>query len=106
MNTYKDRKFKLFGETWSIKYVSGIKPDEEGDYVFGRTESAVHTIYINTLSRDNKHNNTEETLTLTLLHELVHAIFGSGQYNNSTMDEPLVEWTARCIHSLRKQNII
>jgi len=45
-------------------------------------------------------------MTRTLLHEINHAIFTSGQYLDSNADEPLVEWVARCYCSiLFKQKI-
>lgn len=45
-------------------------------------------------------------MKLTFLHELMHVILSTGQYNNCNNDEPLVEWLARCIYSLKNQNII
>ena len=40
-----------------------------------------------------------------MLHELTHSILDTGGYNNSSSDEPLVEWIARCLNSLLKQNV-
>ena len=37
---------------------------------------------------------------ITLLHELIHAILDEGQYHNSSENEPMVEWLARCLKSL------
>ena len=51
---------------------------------------------------ENGLNLTPRTINITLLHELVHAIFASGMYQE-TQDEPLVEWVAKCIYSLYEQ---
>lgn len=40
------------------------------------------------------------------LHELIHAILGTGMYGEVSGDEPMVEWLARSIYSLRKQDVI
>lgn len=41
-----------------------------------------------------------------MLHEIVHSIFQTGQYMSCDNDEPLVEWTARCLKALKQQHII
>jgi hypothetical protein len=33
---------------------------------------------------------------------MTHAIFGEGCYTASNNDEPLVEWTARCLQDILK----
>lgn len=38
---------------------------------------------------------------ITLIHELIHAILDEGQYHGSSADEPMVEWLARCLKSLK-----
>ena len=48
----------------------------------------------------------KEELQLTFLHELMHAILGTGQYNVYSQDEPHVEWLARCIYSLLQQKVL
>ena len=46
---------------------------------------------------------SEKTIKLTLLHEIMHAICGTGQYNDYSNDEPFIEWLANCIYSLKEQ---
>lgn len=104
---YKNRSFKLFGETWKIKFQKGIvlPGDDKDMFHFGITSGGDHTILINLL--DSKGNNADkETIDNTLRHELVHVIFGSGQYLRASDDEPLVEWTARCIGELMRQKLL
>ena len=48
----------------------------------------------------------ENEILITLYHEIIHAILLTGQYINSSNDEPLVEWLARCILSLKNQKIL
>ena len=43
---------------------------------------------------------------ITLVHEIIHAILDTGQYFEESQKEPLVEWIARCIISLLKQDIL
>lgn len=101
----KDSKFNLFGTEWSIKYVDYIEQSNSDEFCLGRTNHSNHTILI---SKKNLEGDTiiNSELKITLLHEIVHAIFGTGQYNASSSDEPLVEWTARCIKTLLDQKII
>lgn len=105
---YKNRTFKLFGETWKIVYKKGISlpgdTETVGMHHFGITSGAEHTIYVNLLNSRGKPA-TKETIESTLRHELVHAIFGSGQYLSCSDDEPLVEWTGKCIGELIRQNV-
>lgn len=100
----KDKEFTLFGSTWKIQYVKGLQ-DEEGKWLWGLTESPSLTIKINTIAPDGTPIPKQE-LKITLLHEIVHSIFFTGQYLNCNNDEPLVEWTARCLKTLKDQHII
>ena len=43
---------------------------------------------------------------ITLVHEIIHAVLDTGQYLEESQKEPLVEWLARCIISLLKQDIL
>ena len=48
----------------------------------------------------------KDEIELTVLHGIVHSIFQTGQYMSCDNDEPLVEWTARCLKALKEQHII
>lgn len=97
----KDLKFNIFGTKWTIRYQDVIEI-EDNDFTFGHTDSADKIITVATKNRDGK-DIPEREIELTTLHELVHAIFLEGQYFNSSADEPLVEWTAKCLLSLKEQ---
>ena len=49
---------------------------------------------------------SKEDIELTLYHEIVHSILGTGNYREYSNDEPLVEWIANCLISLKKQKIL
>lgn len=65
----------------------------------GVTDGNLKTIKIRLLNREGKPV-PEKELEITLLHELFHAILDEGQYLNNSMDEPLIEWLARCTKHL------
>jgi len=101
----KDRKFTIFGTTYRIKFVEAINPDDRDRFTWGDTDGRVHIIRIATKDVNGK-SISEEELEITVLHELMHVIFGEGQYASCNEDEPLVEWCARCLHSFKKQNLL
>ena len=72
------------------------------NFIFGRAYSENNKILIAT--KDSKGNILPETtIKLTVLHEIMHAILIAGQYNSCSDDEPLVEWLANCIYSIKEQ---
>lgn len=103
---FTNKEFDLFGVKWTIKYVDKLEEtSKENGYFFGVSHVDSATIQVALLDSKGKPL-SESAIRLTLLHELVHAILGSGGYENSTHDEPMVEWLARCINSLQKQKVI
>lgn len=99
-----DFYFKIFNATWTVSFVDRIEKEDSNDdsFSFGRMYCDRNSIQIAT--KDSKGNRLpEDTIKLTLYHEMFHAILFAGQYNNSCGDEPLVEWLANCIFSLKKQ---
>jgi len=104
MKTNKE-KFNIFGSNYTIEYKPKVFTDDDLHWVWGQTDLQKHIISISTQLEDDKPV-TKEEIALTRLHEIVHAIFSTGQYNQANTDEPLVEWTARCIYSLLKQGIL
>lgn len=93
----KDRTVDFFGTKWKIKFVDTIEvPD--GNQVDGLTDSTNKILSIAV-----KNNSETE---LTFLHELIHSMLNTGQYLNSSRDEPMVEWLARCFNALIKQGIL
>lgn len=105
---FKNRTFKFFGETWSIKFVdqaSLIEGQAEGTFNGGIIIPTKRTIEISTKWPNGKAIE-EATIKNTIRHELVHMIFLSGQYLGCYDDEPLVEWTAKALGQLIKSNLI
>ena len=97
-----NKKIDIFGTKYTIKIVDRIEDD---NIIYdGSTYHDSHIIKIAKYVNNAKISNEE--MTRTLLHEINHAIFTSGQYLDSNADEPLVEWVARCYCSiLFKQKI-
>lgn len=101
----KDRRFNIFGTKYSLRYKDSINADDPDRFTWGDTDGRIHQVQIATKDINGKAIDEDE-LDITLLHELFHAILSEGQYKSCSEDEPLVEWLARCTHSLKKQNII
>ena len=96
---YKNRTIKIFNSTYKLLYVNDIESEDPDRTTMGVTDSNLKTIKIRLLNREGKPVPKKE-LEITLLHELFHAILDEGQYLNNSMDEPLVEWLARCTKHL------
>ena len=100
-------EINLFGTKYKIKFVDEpMSLDDNGErYAYGQ---AVHTefeIIIPTKTVKGKPI-PKYDLQKNICHEIVHCIFSEGGYTTISEDEPLVEWTARCIYELfLKQNI-
>jgi Zn-dependent peptidase ImmA (M78 family) len=98
----KNFTIDLFGSKWKIKFVDTIK-NQDSDFLKGLCDPNKMEIQIaNTVQGIQI---SEEEQEETLYHEIVHAIFNAGQYMHSFSDEPLVEWTARCIFYLKKKGV-
>lgn len=100
----KEKSYNLFGSTWRIQFVDEVV-SENGKWLFGEIESPSRVITISTKKPDGSKLSKDE-IELTVLHEIVHSIFQTGQYMSCNSDEPLVEWTARCLKALKEQHII
>lgn len=102
----KSRKFNLFGSKWTIKFVKNVMSDNrEPVWLFGKTDDSKRLILISTHDSDDTPLPASE-IRITILHELSHAILGTGQYLNCNADEPLVEWLARCIFALMESGTL
>ena len=99
------KKFDLFGTTWTINIVDKIEDDNDSSKCYcGMT---YHAKQIISIARNvNGDKISDESLRITLYHELVHAICSVGNYLSINNDEPFVEFMARCIMSLIKQDIL
>lgn len=101
---FKNRTINIFGSKYNIKYVDEVV-DSDNNWMYGITDICNKVISISTKLPCGKPIQKEE-LEFTLVHEILHAILNSGQYNGYSNDEPLVEWIARCLVSLRKQKVL
>ena len=102
----EQKKFKVFGEPWKIQWTKCIVcPNNPEMWRFGETNNATHTIRISQESVEGIPV-PERTQELTKMHELVHVILDEGQYLEESQNEPLVEWIAKCLVSLKEQNVL
>lgn len=101
----KEETFNLFGSNWTIKYADKIELDSIDGFQFGITDYINRVICIAT-NDGNDEQLPDEEIGITRLHELIHAVLGTGMYSEASGNEPMVEWLARNIYSLVKQGII
>ena len=105
---FNNKQFDVFGSKWTINIVDNIEPevDEDGykHHYIGMTYNATQKIKIARTVREEKLSN--EIMYKTLIHELIHVICNTGAYFNYSNDEPFVEFMARGILSLLKQDLI
>lgn len=99
----KNNKIDLFGTTITIK-IQDIVLSEDNKEIYGLYEYSSKTIKVARYINGIKLKDSE--VKITILHELMHAIFSIGQYHHSSDDEPLVEWTARCLYKLLQKKVI
>lgn len=100
----KNKSFNIFGTKYRIKFMDNVL-DEESNWIYGRVDTSSKEIQISTKLSNGK-DIQENELLITLYHEITHAILLAGQYIGYSNDEPLVEWLARCILSLKNQKIL
>lgn len=99
-----DFYFKIFNTTWTVSFIDNFNKEvKEDELKLGDTNNETKQIRIATKTTDGNIL-PENNIKLTLLHEIIHAILDTGQYCNASSDEPLVEWLANCLYSLKEQN--
>lgn len=102
----KTRTFDLFGTKWKILFLNrSVLHKEDNSLLYGTCDTLHKVIIINCLDNKGKPFPKDE-IEITLYHELLHAVFETGQYKAQSEDEPLVEFTARALKSLIKQDIL
>ena len=100
------KKFKIFGEPWDIKWIDCIKnPENPEMWRFGETDTGEHLIRISTQTIKGKPIKARSQ-EVTKMPELLHAILDEGQFLDESVNEPLVEWIAKCLVSLKEQKIL
>ena len=100
---FNNKQFDIFGTVFTIKLVDTLDEDDNNLH-YGLTEGNTKEIRISKEVMKAKQPNSE--IYITLVHEIIHAILDTGQYIEESEKEPLVEWLARCIISLLKQDIL
>ena len=98
------KKFNIFGTTFKVLWLDKITPEQDGDFIYGQHCGVEKTLKIALKDIEGKYM-PETEIELAFYHELTHAILGEGAYGHTT-DEPMVEWFAKCIRSLKQQKVI
>lgn len=102
----KEETFELFGSPWRVIYCDKIEvDDEENKFQYGLSDYTNRVITVATKSKSGD-DLPESEIQITKLHEIMHCILTTGMYCAYSDDEPLVEWLARSVYSLRKQDVI
>lgn len=100
---FNNKQFDVFGTIFTIKLVDTL--DKENNiFHYGITKGNIKEIRISKEVMKTKQSDSE--MYVTLIHEIIHAILDTGQWLEESQKEPLVEWLARCIISLLKQDIL
>ena len=100
---FNNKQFDIFGTVFTIKLVDTLDEDDNNLH-YGLTEYNTKEIRISKEVIKAKQPDSE--IYITLVHEIIHAILDTGQYFEESQKESLVEWIARCIISLLKQDIL
>ena len=100
---FNNKQFDIFGTIFTIKLVDTLDK-EDNLFHYGLTEGNTKEISISKEVMKVKQPDSE--IYVTLVHEIIHAVLDTGQYLEESQKEPLVEWLARCIISLLKQDIL
>ena len=102
---FNNKQFDIFGTVFTIKLVDTL--DKEDNMLhYGITEGNTKEIRIRISKEVMKVKQPDSEIYVTLVHEIIHAVLDTGQYLEESQKEPLVEWLARCIISLLKQDIL
>lgn len=107
---YKDCKINLFNIIYSIKFVDEIKDEtseKEGtSYPYGMTNFRSKIIIIAKKDHYSGRAFTKDEISITLLHEILHAVSSEGMYTDINDNEPFIDWAAKCLHNIIKNGTL
>ncbi len=103
----KNKTVNLFGTEYTIEYPNEVAyTGATGDVVgvYGKCDSSNKKLLI--AKKLNGIKQSPQDMQLTLYHEFIHAALIEGQYLESSTDEPMIEWLARCFVQAKKDKIL
>ena len=101
----KNRQIKIGNSKWKVKLKESMLDENGESFYFGISNAIYKEIKISTkLPNNTKVNN--DSLQETYYHEMLHSILDEGQYKEESDNEPLIEWMAKCLLQLKKQNAL
>lgn len=101
----KNRQIKIGNSRWKVKLEESMLGEDGESFYFGTSDATYKEIKLSTKLPDNTKINND-SLQETYYHEILHSILNEGQYNEESDNEPLVEWIAKCLLQLKKQNAL
>ena len=99
----KNRQIKIGNSKWKIKLEESMLSEDKESFYFGMSNAIYKEIKLSTKLPDNTKVNND-SLQETYYHEILHSILNEGQYKEESDNEPLIEWIAKCLLQLKKQN--
>ena len=101
----KNRQIKIGNSRWKVKLEESMLGEDGESFYFGISNATYKEIKLSTKLPDNT-KIKDDSLQETYYHEILHSILNEGQYNEESDNEPLVEWIAKCLLQLKKQNAL
>lgn len=101
----KNRQIKIGNSKWKVKLEESMLGENGKSFYFGMSNAIYKEIKLSTKLPDNT-KIKEDSLQETYYHEILHSILNEGQYNEESDNESLVEWIAKCLLQLKKQNAL
>ena len=101
----KNRQIKIGNSRWKVKLEESMLSKDGESFYFGNSNATYKEIKLSTKLPDNTKINND-SLQETYYHEILHSILNEGQYNEESDNESLVEWMAKCLLQLKKQNAL
>lgn len=89
----------IFGTRYDVKFTEEPEKIDDKKYAYGKCSSQEYEITVTSKTSEGKQIPEDEKVRLTL-HEIVHAVLNEGSYLQSSDDEPLVQWLARCFYDI------
>lgn len=101
----KNRQIKIGNSRWKVKLEESMLSEDGKSFYFGTSNATYKEIKLSTKLPDNT-KIKDDSLQETYYHEMLHSILDEGQYKEESDNEPLVEWIAKCLLQLKKQNAL
>lgn len=93
------KEFKVFNTKYNVVFTEEPTQLENDNFEFGNCRPTETYVTVAKNGIDKKPLDKQD-YEKNAMHEIAHAILGEGGYINTSDDEPLVEWLARCMYDI------